>query len=39
MCKLNIHNFQFIFQINIQNIHCIFIVIKVIDMIIVISLH
>jgi len=42
MIKLNIHNFYFIFQISIQNIHNIFIIIKVIDMIIliiVISLH
>jgi len=39
MIKLNIHNFKFMFQINIQNI---FIVNKIIDMIIIIiliSLH
>jgi len=42
MIQFNIHNFYFIFQISIQNIHSIFIIIKVIDMItviILISLH
>jgi hypothetical protein len=42
MIQLNIHNFHFTFQINIQNIHNIVIVSKVIGMIIVIvliSLH
>jgi len=34
MVKLNFHNSQFIFQINIQNINSNFIVIKVIDIII-----
>ncbi len=42
MIKLNIHQILIIFQISIQNIHSIFIVIKVIDIIIIIifiSLH
>jgi hypothetical protein len=42
MIQHNIHNFHFTFQINIQNIHNIFIVSKIIDMtivIILISLH
>jgi hypothetical protein len=38
MNKLNIHNFLFIFQISTQNIHSIFITVKLIDMIITIVL-
>jgi len=38
MIELNNHNFLFLFQINIQNIHSNFILIKVIDIIIILLL-
>jgi hypothetical protein len=38
MIELNNHNFQFLFQFTIQNIHINFIIIKVVDIIIVVIL-
>jgi len=39
MIELNIHNFLFIFKTIVQNIHSNFIVVKIIDVIILFSIH